>query len=186
MTDWESHSLFCDTCVVGVDAAVGVAGGIFGDGEAELAPMVAWICVVEFLNDASRFCAEDFLRMPGRLVSTTLYRFMIAVRVDRGQLAASTSTSTITMADINSIAKQFTDFYYSSFDSNRATLLPLYVSDKRETYSHLGSDRSFPGYQRPQSMLTWEGSPILGDKAIVEKITVSCPRNSAFVQRTDV
>ena len=31
------------------------------------------------------------------------------------------------MADINSIAKQFTDFYYNSFDTNRATLAPLYV-----------------------------------------------------------
>jgi len=31
------------------------------------------------------------------------------------------------MADINAIAKQFTDFYYNTFDSNRANLAPLYV-----------------------------------------------------------
>lgn len=33
------------------------------------------------------------------------------------------------MADINAIATQFTDFYYSTFDANRADLAPLYVSD---------------------------------------------------------
>ncbi|KIM55917.1 hypothetical protein SCLCIDRAFT_1220748 [Scleroderma citrinum Foug A] len=54
------------------------------------------------------------------------------------------------MADINSIAKQFTDFYYQTFDANRANLGPLY----RET-----------------SMLSWEGTPIQGVGAIVEKIT---------------
>lgn len=31
------------------------------------------------------------------------------------------------MADINAIAKQFTDFYYSTFDANRANLQSLYV-----------------------------------------------------------
>ena len=31
------------------------------------------------------------------------------------------------MADINAIAKQFTDFYYSTFDTNRAGLQALYV-----------------------------------------------------------
>ena len=31
------------------------------------------------------------------------------------------------MADINAIAKQFTDFYYTTFDSNRANLASLYV-----------------------------------------------------------
>jgi hypothetical protein len=38
------------------------------------------------------------------------------------------------MADINAVAKQFTDFYYSTFDSNRATLAPLYV---RRRFPHL-------------------------------------------------
>ncbi|EKM56002.1 uncharacterized protein PHACADRAFT_257005 [Phanerochaete carnosa HHB-10118-sp] len=53
------------------------------------------------------------------------------------------------MADINAVAKQFTSFYYSTFDSDRAGLRSLY---------------------RPQSMLTWEGTPILGDAAIAEKL----------------
>jgi len=54
------------------------------------------------------------------------------------------------MEDINSIAKQFTDFYYQTFDSNRAGLQPLY---------------------RDTSMLTWEGAPIQGANPITEKLT---------------
>ncbi|KAG6861639.1 Nuclear transport factor 2 [Termitomyces sp. Mi166 len=54
------------------------------------------------------------------------------------------------MADINNIAKQFTDFYYSTFDSDRSSLGSLY---------------------RAESMLTWEGAPIAGSAAIVEKLT---------------
>lgn len=58
------------------------------------------------------------------------------------------------MADIHAIAQQFTDFYYQTFDSNRAGLESLY---------------------RPTSMLTWEGSPIQGVHSIVEKIVVRRP-----------
>ncbi|KAF5379872.1 hypothetical protein D9757_007198 [Collybiopsis confluens] len=54
------------------------------------------------------------------------------------------------MAEINAIAKQFVDFYYSTFDSNRANLSSLY---------------------REQSMLTWEGTPIQSATAINEKLT---------------
>ncbi|KAF9009446.1 nuclear transport factor 2 [Cyathus striatus] len=54
------------------------------------------------------------------------------------------------MADINNIAKQFTDFYYQTFDSNRSQLLSLY---------------------RDSSMLTFEGTPIQGATAITEKLT---------------
>ncbi|KAI9454299.1 hypothetical protein BJY52DRAFT_1285103 [Lactarius psammicola] len=54
------------------------------------------------------------------------------------------------MADINAIAKQFTDFYYNTFDSNRANLAPLY---------------------RDTSMLTFEGTPIQGTSGIIEKLT---------------
>ncbi|KAG5639507.1 hypothetical protein H0H81_000652 [Sphagnurus paluster] len=54
------------------------------------------------------------------------------------------------MADINLVASQFTEFYYREFDSNRAGLASLYRSD---------------------SMLSWEGSPIVGANAITEKIT---------------
>lgn len=54
------------------------------------------------------------------------------------------------MANINDIAGQFTTFYYNQFDTDRAGLASLY----RET-----------------SMLTFEGSPIQGVSAIIEKLT---------------
>ncbi|KAF8352272.1 nuclear transport factor 2 [Amanita rubescens] len=54
------------------------------------------------------------------------------------------------MADVNAIAIQFTDFYYSTFDQDRSNLMPLY---------------------RDESMLSWEGTPIMGRAAIVEKLT---------------
>ncbi|KAH9842987.1 nuclear transport factor 2 [Rhodofomes roseus] len=54
------------------------------------------------------------------------------------------------MTDINTVAKQFTDFYYTTFDTNRADLQGLY---------------------RPNSMLTWEGNQILGASDIAEKLT---------------
>eukprot|EP00842_Homolaphlyctis_polyrhiza_P005253 jgi/Hompol1/5729/HPOL_004657-RA len=56
------------------------------------------------------------------------------------------------MSDINQIAKSFVDFYYSTFDRNRAELAPLY---------------------KPISMLTFEGQQHAG-AAIVEKL-VSLP-----------
>ncbi|EDR11241.1 uncharacterized protein LACBIDRAFT_183852 [Laccaria bicolor S238N-H82] len=51
--------------------------------------------------------------------------------------------------DPNAVAKQFTDFYYQTFSSGRQNLGSLY---------------------REHSMLTFEGAPIQGDKAIVEKL----------------
>jgi hypothetical protein len=54
------------------------------------------------------------------------------------------------MADINAIAKQFIDFYYTTFDANRANLAPLY---------------------REHSMLSWEGTQIQGATHIIEKLT---------------
>jgi hypothetical protein len=42
--------------------------------------------------------------------------------------AAPLFTRTHNMADFNAIAHQFTEFYYSTFDTNRANLAPLYVS----------------------------------------------------------
>lgn len=53
------------------------------------------------------------------------------------------------MGDIHAIAKQFTDFYYSTFDSDRSALTSLY---------------------RPESMLTFEGTPIMGAIAVTEKL----------------
>jgi len=54
------------------------------------------------------------------------------------------------MADINAVAQQFTNFYYQTFDSDRSNLGPLY---------------------RDTSMLTFEGSPIQGVSAIIQKLT---------------
>ncbi|KAJ7674396.1 hypothetical protein B0H17DRAFT_1081888 [Mycena rosella] len=54
------------------------------------------------------------------------------------------------MSDINTIASQFVDYYYQTFDADRSGLAQLY----RET-----------------SMLTFEGAQIAGTAAIVEKLT---------------
>ncbi|KAE8341025.1 hypothetical protein BDV24DRAFT_57223 [Aspergillus arachidicola] len=54
------------------------------------------------------------------------------------------------MADFQSIAKQFVEFYYNTFDQNREQLAGLY---------------------RDQSMLTFETSSIQGVAAINEKLT---------------
>ncbi|AXA50992.1 nuclear transport factor [Malassezia restricta] len=51
------------------------------------------------------------------------------------------------------VAQQFTDFYYSTFDTDRSQLGSLY---------------------RPHSMLTFEGAQTQGAQAIVEKL-VSLP-----------
>ncbi|KAJ1725301.1 Nuclear transport factor 2 [Coemansia erecta] len=52
-------------------------------------------------------------------------------------------------ARINSLAKQFVDFYYQSFDADRKSLANLY---------------------RPMSMMTWEGTQLRGGEAIIEKL----------------
>ncbi|KAI8994601.1 hypothetical protein BDB01DRAFT_773377 [Pilobolus umbonatus] len=57
------------------------------------------------------------------------------------------------MTDITGIAKAFTDFYYSTFDRDRQELANLY---------------------RPSSMLTFEGTPVMGTSDIVNKL-VSLP-----------
>ncbi|KAF9228741.1 nuclear transport factor 2 [Gyrodon lividus] len=53
------------------------------------------------------------------------------------------------MADIVAVAKQFTDYYYSTFDSDRSNLGALY---------------------RASSMLTFEGQPFQGSNNILEKL----------------
>ncbi|KAG7086514.1 Nuclear transport factor 2 [Marasmius oreades] len=53
------------------------------------------------------------------------------------------------MGDINAIAKQFTDFYYTTFDTDRSSLGSLY---------------------REASMLSWEGQPVQSSAKIVEKL----------------
>ncbi|KAF8842494.1 nuclear transport factor 2 [Paxillus ammoniavirescens] len=54
------------------------------------------------------------------------------------------------MADIAQIAKQFTGFYYATFDSDRSNLRSLY---------------------RDHSMLTWEGEPHQGSANIEHKLS---------------
>ncbi|KAL1968368.1 hypothetical protein VTN77DRAFT_1897 [Rasamsonia byssochlamydoides] len=54
------------------------------------------------------------------------------------------------MADFNNVAQQFVQFYYKTFDENRANLAALY---------------------RDQSMLTFETAAIQGRTAIIEKLT---------------
>ncbi|KAG0045077.1 Nuclear transport factor 2 [Gryganskiella cystojenkinii] len=51
--------------------------------------------------------------------------------------------------DISAVAKQFVDFYYQTFDSNRAGLAALY---------------------RESSFLSFEGAQIAGVQGIVEKL----------------
>ncbi|KIJ69654.1 hypothetical protein HYDPIDRAFT_106304 [Hydnomerulius pinastri MD-312] len=53
------------------------------------------------------------------------------------------------MADLTSVAKQFTDYYYTQFDIDRSQLAPLY---------------------RDKSMLTFEGEQFQGTGAIIEKL----------------
>ncbi|KAE8135712.1 hypothetical protein BDV38DRAFT_272553 [Aspergillus pseudotamarii] len=53
------------------------------------------------------------------------------------------------MADFNSVARQFVEFYYNTFDTNRSQLAGLY---------------------RDHSMLTFETESILGSVRIVEKL----------------
>ncbi|KAJ5211754.1 Nuclear transport factor NTF-2 [Penicillium cinerascens] len=54
------------------------------------------------------------------------------------------------MSDFSSIAQQFVEFYYKTFDGNRDGLAPLY---------------------RDQSMLTFETSSVQGTAAIVERLS---------------
>ncbi|KAK5224601.1 Nuclear transport factor 2 [Exophiala xenobiotica] len=54
------------------------------------------------------------------------------------------------MGDFQTIAQQFVDFYYKTFDTDRAQLAALY---------------------RPNSMLTFEKEPFQGTQSILEKLT---------------
>ncbi|EME41775.1 hypothetical protein DOTSEDRAFT_73992 [Dothistroma septosporum NZE10] len=53
------------------------------------------------------------------------------------------------MADFENVAKQFVEYYYKQFDSDRSGLAPLY---------------------RDNSMLTFEATPCQGAPAIVQKL----------------
>ena len=57
------------------------------------------------------------------------------------------------MAEIDTIAKSFVEFYYKTFDNNRADLKPLYRDGQMST-------------------LSFEGSQFVGQASILEKLTV--------------
>lgn len=73
------------------------------------------------------------------------------------------------MADINAIGKQFVDYYYATFATNREGLRPLYV---RPSSQLILSSKSNASFQRNDSMLTFEGTQIQGTEAIVQKLVV--------------
>jgi hypothetical protein len=76
------------------------------------------------------------------------------------------------MASIDEIAKQFTDYYYQTFDTTRE-LKPLYVRYSAFTkFINLFDDPSPAPSQRDTSMLSWEGTPMQGAPAIEEKLKV--------------
>ncbi|KAJ1564050.1 Nuclear transport factor 2 [Cladochytrium tenue] len=59
------------------------------------------------------------------------------------------------MTDITAVAKQFTEYYYSVFDTNRAQLLPLYV--------RIVAVRDY-------SMMIYESKQVAGAQAIVQHL----------------
>lgn len=84
------------------------------------------------------------------------------------------------MADINQVAKAFTDFYYATFDRSRAELAPLYVSSfffvqnaKKKQMEKLEVTHFLESQQRAESMLTFEGAQFSGTASIIEKLVVS-------------
>jgi hypothetical protein len=62
------------------------------------------------------FTAHIFLSIPLPDLFVSLYTTIL-----RSSLVASI------MGDFNAVAKQFVDFYYNTFDTNRASLSALYV-----------------------------------------------------------
>lgn len=72
--------------------------------------------------------------------------------------------------DPSDIAKQFTTFYYTTFDADRSQLAPLYVRPSNENNA-IRVDLTT--VQRRGSMLTFEKTQHLGVDAIVEKLTVT-------------
>ncbi|KAL8799761.1 MAG: hypothetical protein Q9223_003844 [Gallowayella weberi] len=93
------------------------------------------------------------------------------------------------MADFQSIAQQFTQYYYSTFDENRSSLAALYVRQfpippqppepRREmTISNSiklpdkaeEADENMAYKQRDQSMLTFESASVQGTSGIVQKL----------------
>lgn len=85
---------------------------------------------LDVLNEDNKFCADDLRRIVGRAASENDMVVGRRTRRDCGYNPANAPFTFTTMADIHAIAQQFTDFYYQTFDTNRANLSGLYVRDK--------------------------------------------------------
>jgi protein-S-isoprenylcysteine O-methyltransferase Ste14 len=70
--------------------------------------------------------------------------------------------------DIDAVAGQFIEFYYQTFDSDRAGLAALYVGSTALVLRSLAIQVYF--LQRDNSMLSFEGAQTAGAAAIVEKL----------------
>ncbi|KAJ4546469.1 Nuclear transport factor 2 [Exophiala dermatitidis] len=68
------------------------------------------------------------------------------------------------MADFQTIAQQFVEFYYKTFDTDRAQLAALYVCTTPARCGKIAA-------QRNNSMLTFEKDPFQGTQSILEKLT---------------
>ncbi|KAJ2720045.1 Nuclear transport factor 2 [Coemansia sp. Benny D115] len=82
------------------------------------------------------------------------------------------------MSNINEIAKQFVDYYYQAFDSDRNNLAPLYVRSMENINCAKKPRRSV-------SMMTWEAQQLQGVEQIVEKL-VSLPFQKVAHQITTI
>jgi Nuclear transport factor 2 (NTF2) domain len=71
------------------------------------------------------------------------------------------------MADYASIAQQFVEFYYNTFDNSRPSLANLYVCTQAHHFVYTANNR-----QREGSMLTFENSSVQGAPNIIEKLNV--------------
>ena len=102
----------------------------------ELVELLLVALPLEDLKEDKRFCAEDLRRIKGRrmgLESEVEEEGMHTKgndpirRSNQAVTHSSLLTLVVDMADINTIAQQFTTFYYQTFDVNRSNLASLYV-----------------------------------------------------------
>jgi hypothetical protein len=130
--DCASHSLVANEFAVGV--GVPANGCAPTDGPRLVVSGASGGVVFWFgLKDASKFCADDLRRMAGRCiwsawVPTKPLAIPNGVKDRHGFTCSPTCSLSADqiMADITVIAKQFTDFYYTTFDTTRE-LESLYV-----------------------------------------------------------
>ena len=77
------------------------------------------------------------------------------------------------------VAQQFTEFYYKTFgalsrsDWTVAQRVQTPIERAWRVSTSVSGERLRLISQRDHSMMTWESSPFMGSKAIVEKLSVS-------------